>query len=345
MPGIVERLLVGGYTAEMDGRATGIVTWAGAADGALAPQATLPLPSPSYLLVHPDQPWVLAVTEGRPSVLSCVRVADDGSFTVVSEVGTGGEFGCHLALSPDGRHVVVAHYGSGSVASFVLGSDGELSPPQDLHPFSGSGTDPERQEGPHAHQVVFDGDVVLVPDLGTDRIHRLRLGPDGSLSEAGAPVRLPRGSGPRHLVVVGGDHLVVACELSATVWLGVRTTDGWRQAEIVPSSIAELGDRIAPSAIRADGDTVFVANRGAGTISVLTVDRSAHTLTRVQEFSCGGPGPRDLALHGSRLWVANQTTDVISVFDRDTFPVPRLAFEIASPSPACVVLLEPTAER
>lgn len=334
---VSERVLVGGYTVEMGGHAIGITTLDARADGGWVEPSTLRVASPSYLVIHPQQPWVFAVSEGSPSRLTSARVAADGSLTLLASVATGGDFGCHLALTPDAAHVVVAHYGSGSVASFAIGPDGGLSERRDLWQFSGSGTDPERQEGPHAHQVVFDGDVLLVADLGTDRVHRLQIARDGTFTDAGAAVELPPGTGPRHLVIVGGDHLLVAGELSAEVWLGVRTPTGWRHAQTVPASIAELDDRIAPSAIRADGDTVFVANRTAGTIAVFGLDRAAHHLTRVLEFSCGGPGPRDLVLHGSQLWVANQTTDVVSVFERNAWGAPRWASEISSPSPACIV--------
>lgn len=340
-----ERVLVGGYTVEMGGQAPGITSWTRGPDGALAESSALALASPSYLVLHPGQPWVLAVTEGSPSWLSNARIEADGSLTELCTVQTGGELGCHLTLAPGGRHVVVAHYGSGSVASFEIGADGALSERRDLRQFVGSGADPERQGGPHAHQVVFDSDVLLVTDLGTDRLHRLQLAADGTFCEAGPPVELPGGSGPRHLVVVGGDHLVVACELSAELWLGVRTETGWAQAQTVATSIAELSDRVAPSAIRADGDTIFVANRGAGTIAVFTLDRARHTLTRVREFPCGGPVPRDLVLHDDQLWVANQTNDLVSVFDRSAFGAPRSAFEISAPSPTCVVLLDPDLAR
>ncbi|HEY5820684.1 MAG TPA: beta-propeller fold lactonase family protein [Propionibacteriaceae bacterium] len=333
------RLLIGGYTPEMEGRATGITTLETGPD-ATTTIGTLELPSPTYLITHPDQPWIFAVTEGQPSRLSSAVVADDGTLTLLSQVQTDGDFACHLALAPDHRHLVVAHYGSGSVASVRLEADGRLSEQVDLWTFAGTGPDPERQEGPHAHQVVFDGDELLVADLGTDQIHRLRLDPEGRFRTAAAPVQLPAGSGPRHLVIIE-DHLVVGCELSGDLWVGVRTTDGWQQTQLVAGSSAETSERIAPSALRSDGDTVFMANRGAGTIASFTLDRVTHFLSPLAEFDCGGPGPRDLVVRSDGLWVANQTSDVITVLDRDGGAVAT----ITSPSPACIVILEPSAAR
>jgi 6-phosphogluconolactonase len=140
--------------------------------------------------------------------------------------------------------------------------------------------------------------------------------------------------------VVLGDYLIVACELSADIWLGGRTDDGWVERQTVLSSTASVADRIAPSALRADGDTLYVANRGAGTVAVLTLDRLDGRLSPVMEFRCGGDSPRDLVVGDDLIWVANQTNDLVSVFDRTALPPTGSAFELASPSPASIVLLD-----
>jgi 6-phosphogluconolactonase len=225
------------------------------------------------------------------------------------------------------------------VASILVRPDGRLGELVDLVTFSGSGPDPDRQQQPHAHQVVWDGDEVLVADLGTDRLHRLRVAEDGGLSAAGAAVRLPPGSGPRHLVVVG-QHLVVACELSGQLWLARRgSTGGWQEVGSVPCSAAHAAEPALPSALRADdGGRLFVANRGPGTVAVFTLDGSADRLDRLAEFGCGGAGPRDLALAPGQLWVANQADDLLSVFDTTSLPPTEPPLQVPSPTPTCVVL-------
>jgi len=348
--GADQLVLVGGYTAEtadMAGSAAGLTSWrlATAADGSptLEPLDALGLPSPTYAVAHPGRPWVFTVGETSPATVTSLSWQPDGTLTRLSTVPAGGDLACHLALSPDLTRVVVASYGSGTVSSFAVDDEGRLSP-LDVHQLQGSGPDLERQQGPHAHQVVFHEDEVWVSDLGTDRVHRLRLGPAGELTEAAPPVVLPAGSGPRHLVLLG-EHLVVACELAGTLWLARRAADGsWTGLGSEPTTTVSSGAPLAPSALLADGGLVVVANRGPGTVSLFHLDADAGRLVRGAEVPCGGSGPRDLTLTAEHLWVANQADDVLTVFTRDALlgPDPRPVLEVATPSPARTVLLSAT---
>ena len=348
--GADQLVLVGAYTADtdgMDGSAVGLTSWrlSTAADGtpALEPLGTLALPSPAYLVAHPERPWVFTVGETSPSTVTSLSRQPDGTLTRLSTVPAGGDLACHLALSPDLTRVVVASYGSGTVSSFGVDDEGRLRP-LDVRQLDGSGPDPERQQGPHAHQVVFHEDEMWVSDLGTDRIHRLRLGPGGEITEAAPPVVLPPGSGPRHLAVLG-EHLVVGCELAGTVWLARREADGsWTGLGSEPTTASTSGGPLAPSALVAHDGLVAVANRGPGTVSLFHLDAAAGRLVRDAEVPAGGSGPRDLTLTAEHLWVANQADDVVTLFSRDDLlaPDPRPVLEVPTPSPARTVLLPAT---
>ena len=274
------------------------------------------------MVPHPDRPWLVVVCETAPSELVCARVEDDGGLRVLSRRATGGDFGCHLALTADGRQVVVAHYGSGSVESFGLDDDGQLTGPLDRYVSTAPlGPDPVRQAEPHAHQAVLDphrpGEV-LVCDLGTDRVHRLLLGPDGRLTERAPALVLPAGFGPRHLVVAG-DTLVVAGELTCELWFGRRDGTGWRPTQLLPTTrrtAAERARAAAPptaSALRLAGDQLVVATRGVDTVSVFSLDHERSTATFAAEVSCGGRHPRDVVVADGLLWVADQWSDEVVV--------------------------------
>jgi 6-phosphogluconolactonase (cycloisomerase 2 family) len=336
-------VVIGGYTADRDGHAVGVtaLTLQTSPDGQVRATTvgSVALSSPSFVIKHPEGPWLFAVTEGNPGQVASLALADDGSLSLLDARDTTGSVGnCHLALTTDGGHLVAVGYGSGTTSSFAVGPAARLSEQLDLLTFAGSGPDPDRQRTPHAHQVVPDGSELLVCDLGSDQIHRLRVDHVGHLSRSAPPITLPEGTGPRHLVLVE-DHLVVVCELSAELWVGRRRgAGGWQQVDRVPST-GVRGEQCAPSAIVNRGTRVYVANRGPGTVAVFDLDPEQGELVRVAEFPGGGDWPRDLALSDGRLWVANQHNDVVSVFSTSELPPERVEFEFWAPSPTSLVLL------
>jgi 6-phosphogluconolactonase (cycloisomerase 2 family) len=332
-------VFVGGYTAESDGHALGVTSLLNERSAKrvrLETVSTLELVSPTWLTRHPTLPVLFATGETNPGTLSSLRFDDDGALSLLSTVETAGDGACHVAISPDGQHALVASYLSGVLSVFEVRPNGTLSDLVDSVEFVGSGPVADRQEGPHAHQVVFVDDLVLCCDLGADRIHRLRLDPSGALIPAGEALRLPAGSGPRHLVVVE-DHLVVACELSGELWLVGRDGEDFAPLSAVPTSTRDGHNQ--PSGIAAAGTRVYVANRGVDTIGVFDLDPAAGTLTPVAEFDCGGAWPRDLSVDAGLLWVSNQNSDAISLFEVSLMPPEGPVAELTLPSPTGVVLV------
>ncbi|WP_168207462.1 lactonase family protein [Microlunatus elymi] len=334
-----ERIFVGGYTEEMGGSATGLTAYDGAPDdGVPAQLAALGLGSPSYVIKHPDEPWLFVVHERTPGQVSAVRY-DDNGLHLINTVASDGDGGCHLAFDHSGNFVVVAHYTSGSIASFKIEDNGALSERIGLLEFEGSGPDPERQDAAHAHQVVSVGQALLVPDLGTDSVHLVLIDDEGNLSPAGDSIALPAGSGPRHLVL-SGQHLVVACELSATLWVSALDAEVGAEGVTVPASTKQTDERIYPSGIAVLGDQVVVANRGADTVSVFTLDASG-TPHPLVEIDCGGRWPRDVAVDGEQLWIANQESNNVTVIRPARVSNKpedwQTVLQLPTPSPACVV--------
>jgi 6-phosphogluconolactonase len=359
-PHLPSRVVIGGYSLDPQGdgpeAGTGLRVLdldGGASDGPrYVTVGHEPLLSPTWVVPHPRRPWLVSVTEAAPSEVVCTRVEADGALRVLGRRATGGDFGCHLALSADGSQVVVAHYGSGTVETFALDDEGQLAGPLDRFTSTAPlGPDPDRQDGPHAHQAVLDphrpGEV-LVCDLGTDRVHRLRLHPDGRLTEAAPALVLPPGFGPRHLVVVG-DMLVVAGELAGELWLGRRDDGGWQHTQTLPTTRRTAEERARssapalPSALRVVGDQVVVATRGIDTVSVLALDRERSTVSFVAEVSCLGHHPRDLVVADGLVWIANQWSDELVVLDLSAVAAGHEGTSVhRSPTvrPACIVLLD-----
>ncbi|GAA1819779.1 lactonase family protein [Planosporangium flavigriseum] len=330
-------IYVGSYTPEVDGKGTGISVW----DAQLAPAApTSALAAPSWLVAHPVAPVLYAVSELADGAVNALSVGADGALHPVSRQPSGGSDPCHLAVTADGRHLLCANYGNGTAAVFALDSDGTLGARTDLVTRHGSGPDPSRQEGPHAHQVTVTEDEVIAVDLGTDTIYGYRLGAGGRLNPTWQAHAGP-GVGPRHLVSAPDGRRYVADELSSTVSVYEPQADGGlRLVYRRPATLTEPAERNQPSeiALSPDGRYVYVANRGNDTVATFAVD--GDELRGVDETPTGGRWPRHFTLDGDLMYVANQYSDAVTVLrvDPDT-GVPRATgARIDVPSPACVLI-------
>ena len=99
----------------------------------------------------------------------------------------------------------------GTVGTYNIQSPENPSAMQRLSwPFHNPGPDPAQTQN-HPHAVVVDptGEFVLVPDLGSDlvRIFHISKDPDSYNQLVGVePLKLPRGSTPRHGEFVKTDH-------------------------------------------------------------------------------------------------------------------------------------------
>ncbi|WWD01293.1 hypothetical protein V866_008236 [Kwoniella sp. B9012] len=130
----------------------------------------------------------------------------------------------HVHVLKDGSGLAVVNYMGGSMIYFPFNPDGTLSDnPSELLQFEylykdGNAPDPERQDTPHAHQVIEDDQGHLyVCDLGNDRIWVIEKKGVNTLEIKGW-LQAPPGTGPRHATFSkDGKHLYVLTELTSDV--------------------------------------------------------------------------------------------------------------------------------
>lgn len=304
----VKQLFFGGYGPDII-----------ATDEALTPLAAAPVPSASFLAAHPSLPVLYAAGEMGKGRLTALTTA----LEVLGERSTEGDSPCHLAVHPAGGALAVANYADGVVSIHLLDADGAFTGEPIVLRHEGSGPVADRQKGPHAHQAVWDGDTLLVSDLGTDEIRRYTL--DGRPLES---IRLAPGMGPRHLVRHGERWYVVG-ELDGRVH---AYDSAWTEIGSAPASATQ--DTSHPSHLDAADGLLYVGNRGPDTISVLRAD----SLELVAEVPSGGAWPRHFALDGDRLLVANQHSGGVAVLPLQG-GIPGAATQVfAIESPACVLI-------
>jgi 6-phosphogluconolactonase len=303
--GDVTEYWVGGYTREQD--EGGGVQRLGALGTAVAART----PDPSYLLRSPTHDGLLyAVDEGGDAVVA-VRLSESGEGTVVARVPVAGTAPCHLAVVAGGSVLLAACYADGVVSAHPLDADGIPGGASALPapPEAPNGPHPA-QDGPHAHCSLEVGDLVLVADLGTDRVLVYRdLRYDGAIT-------VPAGAGPRDLVLLPSGEVLLLGEHDARVHVLDVSTRTVR-ASVPTTSDPTRGDQAAGMTIR--GTRLTAGLRGSDRIALLTVGADGIPAP-VDSALTGGTWPRHHAIDGDRLLVANERSGTITAlpFASDT---------------------------
>jgi 6-phosphogluconolactonase len=310
------RLLLGGYTSGSGGGIGAVILESGHLG---TPVVVAEASNPSYVVVSADGRFVYAVLEAEEGAVGAWVVGQaEGPWTALGERSTGGSDPCHLALSPDGRFVVTANYGSGSLSVHPVHDDGSLGVRTDLVVHAGPlGPVTDRQDGPHAHQVVFGPSGHLFScDLGLDAVIAYGLdGRSGRLGEVGRSVLEP-GTGPRHLAFApDGATAWVVGELASTVTVCQVHGPSLTPVSSVSSRAASAGGEnlAAEILVSADGSALFVSNRGDDTVATFEVDGLSLRLVGVA--GCGGHWPRFISFgeDESTVLVTNERSSSVSV--------------------------------
>ncbi|MEU0491773.1 lactonase family protein [Nocardiopsis sp. NPDC006139] len=335
-------------------------------------------PGPSFLAYRPEPPTVYAVNERAEGTLAAFRVDGDAGLTGIGEVPTGGGSPCHVRyLGPE--QVAVANYADGVVSFVPTDAEGRPHPSGRELGHRGHGPVSDRQEGPHAHStaVVMNSHerrlrYLLAADLGADELRVYQYAVPVEDEEPARPeeglfgtVKLPAGTGPRHMAV-NGDHVYVAGELDSRVhvvrWnprrgtgehLGsVPSLGGLHEANF-PAEIALHRLKVDGRDI-ADGDAlpmtttyegrVYVSNRGANAVSTFAVRDEGARLEHLADTPVGD-WPRHFAvIRGHRdepdhLVVAAQNGDELRSLriDPDTGVPADTGHRLEIPVPVCVL--------
>lgn len=303
------------------------------ADAKLEPLGLVgPVANPSFLATDRDYRFLYAVSElegkAEGGVAGFAIDRTKGTLEPINSLPSGGVAPCHLAVDKTGRMLIAANYTTGGVSSFAIEKDGRLKA-SSLMDITGSSVNPERQEGPHAHEVVISADnkLAYVPDLGLDKIRIYRIDPaHAKLAPHDPPfVQEDPGFGPRHMVFSrDGKYLYVVNELKPyiTVFSGDQSTGVFHQvqkAPTVPEGYSGQNDGPAEILMDRAGKFVYASNRGPGTIAVFAVDASNGTLRQVQSAETGGTFPRGVELDptGGYLFVGDQKANRFVLFRVD----------------------------
>lgn len=311
--------------------------------------------SPSFLAIHPSRKLLYAVSEmGKPSGGVTAFAIDEatGKLTQLNQESSAGHGPCHLVVDATGKNVLVANYSSGSVAVLPINADGSLRPASSIIQHKGKGTNPSRQEGPHAHSINLDSAnrFAFAADLGLDKVFIYAFDPAaGSLVPNASPFgKVAPGSGPRHFAFhPDGKTAYVINEMGNTVTTfdydpGAGSLTEIQTVSTLPADYKGGGDT-AEVQVHPSGKFLYGSNRGHDSIAVFAIDPKSGKLEFLEAEPTQGKNPRNFAIDptGTFLLAENQDSDSIVVFriDPATGKLSPTGTKVTIPMPVCIKMI------
>jgi 6-phosphogluconolactonase len=315
--------------------------------------------NPTFLAIHPSQRFVYAVNaiadfQGQTTgaISAFVIDAASGGLRFLNQQPSGGAGPCHVVVDAAGRNVLTANYGGGSVAALPLREDGHLQPPSSVHQHQGTGADPKRQDGPHAHSINLDAAnrFAFAADLGLDRVLVYRFDPAKGTLTANQPgfAAVAPGAGPRHFAFhPGGRFAYVINELNSTVTAFRYDAGAGALHEIQAVTTLPEGftgtNYPAEVQVHRSGRFLYGSNRGHDSIAIFRIDGESGRLTPSGHQPSGGKGPRNFGIDPTGAWmiVGNQGTDnaIVLRIDPASGALTPTGQTFEAPAPICFKFL------
>jgi 6-phosphogluconolactonase len=297
-------------------------------DGGLTPIQTIEVPNPSYLALDQTLSRLYCVNEMTDGAVSSFAINQaNGTLTFINTEATNGKDTTHLSVESSGQYLLAASYTSGNFQVFPIAAGGSIGKLTDNFQSVGNGTgpNPDRQEGPHAHQILndFAGHHVFGVDLGADKVNVWNLDlASGQLVPNIVPFApIASGSGPRHMAFHSdGEHAYVLSELASSVTVfdydPVRAAFIWKQTISTLPPNFNGTNTTAEIRIHPNGRFLYNTNRGHNSVTMFEIEPKTGELEVIGWASTRGQWPRGMNIDpsGTFLYAANQNTDNIAVF-------------------------------
>ena len=275
-----------------------------------------------------------------------------GKLTDLNRQSAGNSAATYVGMSADKRFVLTVNYASpdctGRTNVFPVADDGQILATSQKLEYGGHGVNEKRQDCSHPHMIDLDptGTLVLVPDLGLDKLMLYDIDTaSGKLAPHNPPFMiLPPGSGPRHFTFhPNGEWLYVLNELLATIqpYRYDAAAGTLSPLTLIPTLPDDFTDpnTAADIHITPDGQYLYSTNRGHDSIAMCKIEDSGE-LTLIGRESTRGNHPRFFNLDptGTFLIASNQHSHNVLTFriDYTTGRLDYAGHEIAIPAPSCI---------
>jgi 6-phosphogluconolactonase len=290
--------------------------------------------NPSFLVLHPNGKYLYSVNEdvtlSNADGISAFAIdaRSAGKLTPLNSVSSNGIWPCYLSIDRTGKWLFVANYYNGTIAVYPIQKDGRLGNAVQVIQQEGSGPVKNRQDGPHAHEVLQspDGHFLISVNLGADRVLVYRFNPaNGRLTpNTPADFAIPAGYGPRHLIFSHDARLayVVTEIIPSVITLRWNASKGTFTQVTLTSALPEgfTGRKSgAEIMLHPSGKFLYSSNRGdSNTIARFRIGTDGVPQSTGWTPS-GGTAPRFFGFDptGRFLIAAHQNSNDIYVFKID----------------------------
>lgn len=318
---------------------------------------------PLFLALHPSRRFLYAVSRPTPVdrqnigvVLAYAIESQTGKLTPLNSLPSRGIDPVDVSVDRTGKNLLVANFGSnsggGSVAVFPIKGDGSLAEASDFIQYSGSGVNPQSQQGAHSHAINLSPDnrFAFVADLGLDKIFAYRFDQEkGKLTPNNPPfAALHPGAGPRQFVFhPNGRFFYVINQIQSSVTTfayhaSVGTLKELQTVSTLPKDFTGTNTAAAIQ-VHPNGKFLYGSNRGHDSIAVFSINPQTGTLAPIEWVPTQGKTPGSFGIDpgGSWLIAANQASGSLVLFrlDPQTGRLHATGQSFAVGTPSCVRFL------
>ena len=311
---------------------------------------------PAFFAVHPNRRVLFVANEyenpgeAGNTISSFAIDAATGKLTFLNKISAKGDGPCYIAVDKTGKNLLLANFGSGSVAVLPIAADGRLGEATAFIQHAGSSVNPVRQKGPHAHCIILSPDnrFALVSDLGLDKVLVYRFdAAKGTLAPNDPPfTKVAPGAGSRHLVFHPNGKIVYCISEMGSSMITFEYAAGGgtlKEIQTVSTLPAEFKGTSTGAEVQVNraGTVLYGSNRGHDSIAVFSIDPRQFTLTPVEHVPTQGKTPRYFGIDptGKYVFVANQGSNnvvVLAVDAKSGKLTPTGTVLTDAPAPVCV---------
>tara|TARA_R110002096_G_scaffold9533_1_gene37532 strand:- start:20398 stop:21543 length:1146 start_codon:yes stop_codon:yes gene_type:complete len=306
----------------------------------------------SFLKLSPNGKYLYSVVESQMDYYGKVAAFEVDSINyklkLINMQDCGGRNPAHIEIDKAGEYLINSNYTDPSLSVFKINENGSLNNYSQVIRFKDNGIIEGRQKTAHIHSSNFslDNQYLFAQDLGADKLRGFKFEKSDKdfLLQNENQIKVKPGSGPRHFTFQpNGKFGYGVAELSGKVTAYkyengslefIEDYGSYRENQEIYSA-ADI--HISP-----DGKFIYASNRGPNedSIVIFSINQNTGKLNLVGHENTHGEHPRNFAISpdGKFLLVANQFTDNLVIFKRDTKAgtLTRLPNDISIDNPSSI---------